>query len=219
MTESAHDRRSAPGEDGARAKARLRSEIRQRRRDRDPLRRAADDAARTASLTRWLGRLGPPDVVACYLSIGTEPDTTALLAWLWHRGTRVIVPTTGRRTEDDWCPRWAYVAPGDPLRLVDGLPEPMDPVPCHEDLTAADAIVAPALAATRQGDRLGQGAGWYDRALVARRTDAPVCVLLNTDEVLPELPVEAHDRPVHWLATPDGVWPTQALAALRPRAG
>ena len=53
-----------------------------------------------------------------------------------------------------------------------------------------------------QGDRLGRGGGWYDRALAQASPAAPVWVLLNPDEVLQVIPVQPWDRPVDALLTP-----------------
>lgn len=58
-----------------------------------------------------------------------------------------------------------------------------------------DMIIVPGLAFTRQGDRLGYGAGYYDTFL-AQHTDAFAAAVCFAFQVLPALPVEAHDRRV-----------------------
>ena len=60
---------------------------------------------------------------------------------------------------------------------------------------------------TRIPIRLGRGGGWYDRALAAATPGTPVWVLLNTDEVLPAIPVHPWDRPVDALLTPAALLP------------
>ncbi|MDX6723959.1 MAG: 5-formyltetrahydrofolate cyclo-ligase, partial [Solirubrobacteraceae bacterium] len=55
----------------------------------------------------------------------------------------------------------------------------------------------------RDGRRLGQGGGSYDRALA--RVAAPVVAVVFDDEVLDEpIPVEPHDRRVAGVLTPRG---------------
>lgn len=66
--------------------------------------------------------------------------------------------------------------------------------------TRLDFIVAPALAATRRGERLGYGAGHYDRALAAL-DGIEAAVVVYDDEVLDALPTEPHDRRVDWVVT------------------
>jgi 5-formyltetrahydrofolate cyclo-ligase len=70
----------------------------------------------------------------------------------------------------------------------------------------AKIIISPALAADREGRRLGQGGGSYDRALARRGPHALVVVLLHDDELLPagDVPVDAHDVPVDVAVTPSG---------------
>ena len=62
----------------------------------------------------------------------------------------------------------------------------------------------PALAVDHAGHRLGRGAGYYDRALTVVTT--PLCALVFSDELLPEVPHEAHDVPVHMVVTPQGLF-------------
>lgn len=58
-----------------------------------------------------------------------------------------------------------------------------------------DMIIVPGLAFTKQGDRLGYGAGYYDTFL-AQRPDAFTAAVCFSGQLLPVLPVEAHDRSV-----------------------
>ena len=76
-----------------------------------------------------------------------------------------------------------------------------EPVP-SEQLPEAELIICPGLAANLHGDRLGRGAGWYDRALRHASQSAPIWVLLNDDEVLKTIPVHAWDRRVDVIVTP-----------------
>jgi 5-formyltetrahydrofolate cyclo-ligase len=142
--------------------------------------------------------------VAAYLSAGAEPGTLQLVGWLAAHRVRVLLPVLSRGTTPAWAP---YAGP-DALQLGrHGILEPAtDPLP-EGGLAQAELILAPALAANRDGDRLGRGSGWYDRALAHAASTAPVWVLLNSDEVLPAIPVHPWDRPVDALLTPDGLLP------------
>ncbi len=70
-------------------------------------------------------------------------------------------------------------------------------------------MFVPALAVDTAGTRLGQGGGWYDRALVDARADARFFALVFPGEVhdarVSPLPREPHDVGVDAVITPEGV--------------
>ena len=188
------------------AKRVLRSAVRQRRAARSPARRVTDDEARFALLVDLL-RERLPDTVAAYLSAGDEPDTLRLVAWLTAHRVRVLLPvlTDGAGGRLDG-PAWAAYAGPDALRSGPlGLLEPTGTRLPARQLPEAELVVAPGLAADRQGDRLGRGGGWYDRALADAGRSTPVLLLLNVDEVLGVIPTQPWDRRVDRLVTPDAV--------------
>jgi len=185
------------------AKRVLREAVQLRRQSRSNDQRGRDDEARLTVLDRELGG-SPPATVAAYLSTASEPGTLQLIGWLAAHGVRILLPVLSRGRTPAWAP---YAGP-DALQLGrHGILEPSAaPLPA-EGLVQAELILAPALAANRDGDRLGRGGGWYDRALAHAAPTAPVWVLLNADEVLPAIPVHAWDRPVDALLTPAALIP------------
>jgi 5-formyltetrahydrofolate cyclo-ligase len=68
-----------------------------------------------------------------------------------------------------------------------------------------DLVVVPGLAFTASGDRLGQGGGWYDRFLSGTRTDCLTVGVCFAEQILDELPVEAHDVRMDHVVTDAGV--------------
>ena len=144
-------------------------------------------------------------VVACYVSVGTEPGTTRILETLHARGTRVLLPLTVRGEAGgldlDWA---AYAGPGSLVPARFGLLEPATPPLGLDAVAAADLVLAPAMAVDRRGTRLGKGAGCYDKALARRHPGTPVWAVVYDDEVLDLLPAEPHDRPVDAAVTPGG---------------
>jgi 5-formyltetrahydrofolate cyclo-ligase len=196
---------STPADDEAitGAKRMLRRAVELRRASRSPEQRHRDDEARVAVLDAVLGER-PPATVAAYLSAGVEPGTLQVVGGLAAHGVRVLLPVLSRGTAPAWAP---YAGP-DALQLGrHGILEPStDPLP-EDRLADAELILAPALAANTVGDRLGRGGGWYDRALASAAPSAPVWVLLNSDEVLPVIPVHSWDRHVDALITPEALLP------------
>jgi 5-formyltetrahydrofolate cyclo-ligase len=165
-------------------------------------RHAADEARMSIIESSLADRM--PDTVAAYLSMGAEPGSLQLVAWLAAHDVRVLLPVLshpigGRLDQPAWAP---YEGP-DALRAgAFSILEPTgDPLP-SEQLPEAELIVCPGLAANRQGDRLGRGGGWYDRALRHASQSAPVWLLLNDDEVLDTIPIQPWDRRVDVIVTP-----------------
>lgn len=80
-----------------------------------------------------------------------------------------------------------------------GVPVPRDHVPVRTATLAA--VVVPGVAFDRRGHRLGRGAGVYDRFLA---TLAPTTLRIGVVprlQLVPELPIEAHDIPMHLVVT------------------
>ena len=180
------------------AKAGLRSRVRAAR-----IARAEDE--RTASAIALVERvLALPEVrtaatIALYMSMPTEPGTAPLVHALLDNDRRVLLPrVTGDSLTWTRVTRSTQYVPG-----AFGIDEPISED--RVDLSLADVIVVPALAVDLHGARLGQGGGFYDRALA--QLDRPTIALLFDDEVVdvaagPGLPSEPHDRRVDVIVTP-----------------
>jgi 5-formyltetrahydrofolate cyclo-ligase len=177
------------------AKAELRRTLRERRAARSNEERERLGEA-LAAHAAGLGA-GP---IAAFVGVRTEPPTLPLLGVLHALGVRVLLPLL----RDDLDLEWADYD-GDPRRLLPGprgVLQPGGPSLGLAGITAAELVLAPALAVDAAGRRLGQGGGSYDRALT--RTSAPILAVVFDDELLPSLPAEAHDRPVDGALTPEG---------------
>lgn len=141
--------------------------------------------------------------VACYLSMRSEPGTGPLLAALHDRGVEVVVPVS----RPDHTLDWVAHDPAAPLTTGSlGIAEPAGPRLGPGALATCSAAVVPALAVDHAGHRLGRGAGYYDRALADVRSRLPLCALVFTHELLPEVPHEPHDVPVQMAVTPSGLF-------------
>ncbi len=110
--------------------------------------------------------------IMVFASVPGEPDTAPFVEWCRAAGKTVVLPAS------------------DPSAALPDEPEQID------------VVIVPGLAFTPNGERLGQGGGWYDRLLARVRPDC-VTIGVGFDEQLDEkLPIEPHDVPVRWVVTP-----------------
>lgn len=175
---------------GARSKGETRRLLRARRREIVATRDLVADGGAIAAQLEASPPAGwsatTPGTVLSYESLPHEPSTVAVNDALRARGHRVLVPITLADMQLDWCDL------DDPGRTPFGIDAP----------TGADLVLAPGLAVDRDGTRLGQGGGCYDRVLPMLGRDCPVLVLLHpgehTDEVLPR---DDHDVAVTTVVT------------------
>jgi 5-formyltetrahydrofolate cyclo-ligase len=140
--------------------------------------------------------------VAAYVSVGREPGTGPLLEGLVGLGKRVILPLLLPDNDLDWA---VYTGPDCLVGASRGLLEPGTPPLGVDALATADAVLVPGLAVDRNGLRMGRGGGSYDRALARVPVGTFTCVLLNSEEVLPQVPSAPHDRRVTAVATELGI--------------
>lgn len=150
------------------------------------------------------GEASPP-VVAFFASLPWEIDTTPLDELLRRLGVGRALPAyrTGELTFHRLEPGVA-VAELPPDRM--GIPTPPADAPVVP-VTSCALVVAPGLAFDDRGFRLGQGGGYYDRALAAMRTsgEGPMVVGICLDlQRVPEVPRGPHDQRVDAVCSPAG---------------
>lgn len=201
-----HERRFSP-DSLEELKEGLRRDTRRRRGALDA--RTREDAAerialQVAELVDELG-LAPGDIAAAYVSRPAEPGTLPTLELLRERSLRVLVPVLGQALTRDWG---EYTGVADLDQRAPGRPlEPPSPVGDCSLLAHARLILVPALRIDAEGHRLGQGGGWYDRALHHASPDAELVAVVFDDEIADSpLPREHHDLPVRGVLTPSRRW-------------
>jgi 5-formyltetrahydrofolate cyclo-ligase len=167
-------------------------------------------------------------VVAAYVALPGEPDLAAVRAALRERGVEVLLPVA-RGGVLGWGRDDGRLRPGPAHPSGVRIDEPVTPAGPGA-LTRADVVLLPATAVDLSGARLGQGGGYYDRALAdlagaagaagagAEARDVLLVAVCHDDEVLPAgaVPVAAHDRRVDAVLTPTR-WVDVRPAGLSPR--
>jgi len=138
-----------------------------------------------------------PSTVSAFLAMPGEVDAKALFARL--PGWRWVLP----RVESDRSMTFRdREAPREIHRF--GMEQPADVGPVIP-ISEIDVFLTPGLAFDLKGGRLGNGGGFYDRVLAARRTDSAAVGITVERRVVDEVPMESYDQWVDWLATESGV--------------
>ncbi len=156
-----------------------------------PAEREASDRQLAAMAAPLLDLPEAASPVACYASIGDEIDPQFVERLFAAHGFPRI---TGRDLSFHLAD-WKDLIPG-PL----GIPQPTPDAP----IFTPRLLLVPLIAATREGVRLGQGGGYYDRTLARLRAAGLVVAvgLAWECQIAELLPHEPHDQRLDWLLTP-----------------
>lgn len=191
---SSSDGEAPPG------KQNLRALVRGRLRALSP----ADIAAKSARICAALRALPEWRGAECACLFAAQPSEPHLDAlWSDAAGKTLCLPRV-RDAELD------LVAVENPAALELsrwGIREPRFDAAKHIAPQRLDLILVPGLAFSRAGARLGRGGGFYDRLLAARGLRAAKIGICFEEQILPDLPREAHDREVDAVLTEAGLRP------------
>ena len=162
---------------------------------------ANQSADLVSHLTKW-PVFQKAKTVMLFLSMPDEPQMKAAVCMALEQGKTVCVPymheTPGmmdaaviRNLDDLIVGQYDLLVPNPAtLQLID--PQELD------------LIVVPGVAYDRNGNRMGMGAGFYDRFL-PKAVNAELIGAAWSEQVLEQVPVDAHDCPVKYLLTETGV--------------
>lgn len=142
----------------------------------------------------FVDRLAPGLVVAAYAPVGGEADPALFVEAALARGCRLALPHVIDRATPLRFLAWA----GDAGLLAGpfGLRQPAADLP----ELAPDIVLTPLVGFDRRGNRLGQGAGHYDRAFGAFPDAWRVGLAWSVQEV-DALTPDPWDVPLHAIAT------------------
>lgn len=145
---------------------------------------------------------GTARVVSGFYPFNSEIDCLALMAALNKAGCVTVLPFIIAPHQPLGFRQWG---PGDPT-----IPGIWDiPVPLSEAANLVpDILLVPLLGFDRAGYRIGYGGGFYDRTLARLGANGKIIsvgLAFSTQEV-DEVPREAHDVPLDWILTENGLF-------------
>ncbi|HOI59513.1 MULTISPECIES: 5-formyltetrahydrofolate cyclo-ligase [unclassified Methanoculleus] len=149
---------------------------------------------------RLLDLLNGCTTVMVYVAKAPEVETSGLIADLNRRGVRVVVPIIERET----CSlRLSYLP--DPAALSPStfnVPEPIGhELPARPE--EIEVVIIPMLAFDAEGNRLGYGAGYYDRFLSRYPHPQKIGIAFSCQQT-PSVPVDENDVKMDWIVTEKG---------------
>lgn len=151
----------------------------------------------------------PPLKNAKIVKANPDSPQRPLREALLKRGVMLYVPTPKlaggfKRLDPAKIPAAQY-GEAAALATMDRWAEPV----AVRDLPQMDAIIAGSVAVTRSGRRCGKGHGYGDLEYAILRElghqPVPVLTTVHDLQIVEDFPVDAHDLPVHWIATPTTV--------------
>lgn len=161
------------------------------------LRAARDGFARDRSIAvadAFRARLHAGLIVASYMPLGSEADPAPLAAAARLAGCRLALPHVTGRSAPMRFLDWDAAA-----ALVTGPYGLFQPAADAAELRP-DIVLTPLVGFDRAGHRLGQGAGYYDRAFAALPDAWRVGVAWSVQEIA-SCPADPWDVPLHAIAT------------------
>ena len=179
---------------------------------REKIKATSEEYRNRASAAISLNVLTMPEVrdaktILAYCSVGREPATLALISKLLESGKRVCLPLCTDLDEEGHRTCTVDAMEARVIRSFDdlapgayGIPEPSADtemmLPEYVDL-----IILPCLSCDRNCNRIGHGAGYYDKYLSKIRTDCFTLAMCFEEVLADEIPTEPHDRPVDAVVT------------------
>lgn len=158
-----------------------------------PKRRVAEKALQRSLLR--CSNLRRAKHIAAYAAVGSEINPQHALMTLASQGHQIYYPRIRRSHMDFLTMRGAKSL------NRHGIAEPKHGRP--RPLWAMGAILIPLLGFDQSGQRLGQGGGYYDRALSKLRFKRPRIIGLAFDEQrCDQLPTASWDQPLDGVITP-----------------
>jgi len=144
--------------------------------------------------SQFLARLEHGLTIASYVPMRSEADPSPLARAAVERGCMIVLPHVTRSTEPMRFLAWDSEA--DLIPGPYGLQQPHHESP----VLVPDIILTPLVAFDSRLNRLGQGAGYYDRAFTRFPEAWRVGVAWSMQQV-ESLPAEAWDVPLHAIVT------------------
>lgn len=179
-------------------KSRIRQQVLRKRDSIDPETKKAKDVL-TKEKILSLPEFQQATVIFLFASFRSEVSTSPLIEEALRLGKKVILPAVDTANKE--------------LRLYEikglnelspgymSIPEPVVPGERERDINDVTLAVMPGAAFDSRGNRLGYGAGYYDKLLSRLKRKIPLIALAYEEQIVDSLPSSPHDIKVNMIVT------------------
>lgn len=146
-----------------------------------------------------------PEFIKCknimlYLSFNKEVDTYPLAQWCLNNGKNVIVPYCIHASKEI-IPFKIDNLTSDLSKSAFGIMEPKHDLLEKTKIDEIDLIIVPGVVFDEDCNRVGFGAGYYDRFLPNRRKNTTTIGIAYDYQVINKIPVDIYDVSLDFIIT------------------
>lgn len=146
-----------------------------------------------------LPEFGQARVIFYFASFSSEVNTLMQIEEALRAGKRVVLPLVDKKISGlrlYEIKDLSELSPG-----VMGIPEPNVPQERQREINDIDLVIMPGVAFDPKGNRLGYGAGYYDKLLSGLTRQTPLIAIAYEEQIVDCIPHEPHDIRVHTIVT------------------
>lgn len=134
-----------------------------------------------------------------FASFRSEVATLPHIEEALKGGKRIVLPKV--HNKDKRLKLYEILDTGDIKPGFMGIPEPKVMPERQRDINDVDLVIMPGVAFDQDGNRLGYGAGYYDKLLAGLKKDIPLIGIAYEEQIVDTLPSEGHDVKVNKIVT------------------
>ena len=135
-----------------------------------------------------------------YLSFNNEVDTYPLVTWCLNNGKTVIAPYCVQ-SEKKIIPFIINNLTTDLTKSTFGIMEPKHDLLKMVNINDIDLIIVPGVVFDKHCNRIGFGAGYYDRFLSKKLKDTLTIGIAYDYQIIDEIPTGVYDVPLNFIVT------------------
>ncbi len=139
------------------------------------------------------------NIIFYFASFGSEVSTLKQIKEVLGLGKRVVLPAVDKKAKGlrlYEIKDLSELSPG-----VMGILEPSLRENRETDINSVDFVVMPGVAFDSGCNRIGYGAGYYDKLLSGLKKQIPLVAIAYEEQIVGSIPSEPHDIKVHRIIT------------------